>query len=129
MAYEFTRLSDVPSIEAFPETGNVLIEDSGEIKKCKTDGLGGGKIEVIELIFDTVSHALTGPTDKTPEEYWEAMKAGTTFIIDITSIDGLVHYGTTFNYFMKAEGQEGIGGYESVGYVIENGVGTWTIGN
>lgn len=125
MAYEFTKLSEVPSIEEFPETGNVLIEDNGEIKKCKTDGLGGGKIEIIELIYE--GEEITGPTNKTPEEYWEAMKAGTTFIIDITFTDGSAHIGDTLAAFQEAEDVTVIVG-RVIMYQVSDGTGKWVMG-
>ena len=42
MAYEFTKLSDLPLVDEFPEGGTVLINDNGDIKQCASDGLGGG---------------------------------------------------------------------------------------
>lgn len=39
---EFTKLSEVPEVEEFPEGGKVLINDNGTIKQCEADGLGGG---------------------------------------------------------------------------------------
>lgn len=60
MAYEFKRLSDVEEVETFPENGKVLLEDNGEIKKCPTDGLGGGGISIAHAIFNI---------EKSTEEY------------------------------------------------------------
>lgn len=42
MAYEFKKLSEVESIEEFPEGAKVLIENNGNINRCAADGLGGG---------------------------------------------------------------------------------------
>lgn len=60
MAYEFKRLSDVEEVETFPENGKVLLEDNGEIKKCPTDGLGGGGISIAHAILNE---------EKSTEEY------------------------------------------------------------
>ena len=50
MSYEFTKLSDVPVVDEFPEGANAIIETNGEIKRC-TSG-GGGGIEFITVIPD-----------------------------------------------------------------------------
>lgn len=42
MAYEFEKLSEVGSLDEFPEGAKVLIEHDGDIKRCAADGLGGG---------------------------------------------------------------------------------------
>lgn len=42
MAYEFEKLSEVSSLDEFPEGAKVLIEHDGDIKRCAADGLGGG---------------------------------------------------------------------------------------
>lgn len=42
MAYEFEKLSEVSSLDEFPEGAKVLIEHGGDIKRCAADGLGGG---------------------------------------------------------------------------------------
>lgn len=42
MAYEFTKLADVPALEEVPEGANAFIEVEGEIKRVPGDGLGGG---------------------------------------------------------------------------------------
>lgn len=34
MSYEFTKLSDVPAVDEFPEGANAIIETNGEIKHC-----------------------------------------------------------------------------------------------
>ena len=34
MSYEFTKLSDVPTVSEFPEGANAIIETNGEIKRC-----------------------------------------------------------------------------------------------
>lgn len=34
MSYEFTKLSDVPAVDEFPEGANAIIETNGEIKRC-----------------------------------------------------------------------------------------------
>lgn len=34
MSYEFTKLSDVPVVDEFPEGANAIIETNGEIKRC-----------------------------------------------------------------------------------------------
>lgn len=48
MALDFTRLSDVTLVEEATETANVLIEESGEIKKVpKTEVGGGGKADMV----------------------------------------------------------------------------------
>ena len=33
MSYEFTKLSDVPVVDEFPEGANAIIEANGEIKR------------------------------------------------------------------------------------------------
>ena len=48
MSYEFTKLSNVPVVSAFPEGANAVIETNGEIKRCPSSG-GGGGIEFITL--------------------------------------------------------------------------------
>ena len=48
MSYEFTKLSNVPVVSAFPEGANAVIETNGEIKRCPSSG-GGGGIELITL--------------------------------------------------------------------------------
>lgn len=42
MAYDFEKLSEVGSLDEFPEGAKVLIEHNGDIKRCAADGLGGG---------------------------------------------------------------------------------------
>lgn len=42
MAYEFKKLSEVESVDEFPEGAKVLIENNGNINRCAADGLGGG---------------------------------------------------------------------------------------
>lgn len=42
MAYEFEKLSEVSSLDEFPEGAKVLIEHEGNINRCAADGLGGG---------------------------------------------------------------------------------------
>lgn len=42
MAYDFEKLSEVGSLDEFPEGAKVLIEHDGDIKRCAADGLGGG---------------------------------------------------------------------------------------
>lgn len=56
MAYEFTKLADVPALETVPEGANAFIEVSGEIKRVPGDGLGGGggiPTAIIRLDVDT----------------------------------------------------------------------------
>lgn len=57
MAYEFTKLADVPALEAVPEGANAFIEVEGEIKRVPGDGLGGGgggiPTAIIRLNTDT----------------------------------------------------------------------------
>ena len=48
MSYEFTKLSNVPVVSAFPEGANAVIETNGEIKRCPSSG-GGGGVEFITL--------------------------------------------------------------------------------
>lgn len=58
MALDFTRLSDVTLVEEATETANVLIEESGEIKRVPKTEVGGGKLEydaVFEVIMGTDS--------------------------------------------------------------------------
>ena len=38
MSYEFTKLSDVPVVDKFPEGANAIIETNGEIKRCPSSG-------------------------------------------------------------------------------------------
>ena len=38
MSYEFTKLSDVPTVSEFPEGANAIIETNGEIKRCPSSG-------------------------------------------------------------------------------------------
>ena len=38
MSYEFTKLSDVPVVDEFPEGANAIIETNGEIKRCSSGG-------------------------------------------------------------------------------------------
>ena len=40
MSYEFTKLSDVPVVDEFPEGANAIIETNGEIKRCPSSGGG-----------------------------------------------------------------------------------------
>ena len=40
MSYEFTKLSDVPTVSEFPEGANAIIETNGEIKRCPSSGGG-----------------------------------------------------------------------------------------
>lgn len=47
MSYEFTKLSDVPVVDEFPEGANAIIETNGEIKRCPSSG--GGGVELITL--------------------------------------------------------------------------------
>lgn len=42
MAYEFTKLADVPALEEVPEGANAFIEVDGEVRRVPGDGLGGG---------------------------------------------------------------------------------------
>lgn len=42
MAYNFKKLSEVESVDEFPEGAKVLIENNGNIHRCAADGLGGG---------------------------------------------------------------------------------------
>lgn len=42
MAYEFTKLADVPALEDVPEGANAFIEVDGEVRRVPGDGLGGG---------------------------------------------------------------------------------------
>ena len=42
MSYEFTKLSDVPVVDEFPEGANTIIETNGEIKRCSSFGGGSG---------------------------------------------------------------------------------------
>ena len=49
MSYEFTKLSNVPVVSAFPEGANAVIETNGEIKRCPSSGGGGGVVEFITL--------------------------------------------------------------------------------
>lgn len=46
MSYAFTKLSDVPVVDKFPEGANAVIETNGEIKRCPS---GGGGIELITI--------------------------------------------------------------------------------
>ena len=48
MSYEFTKLSDVPVVDEFPEGANTIIETNGEIKRCTSSG-GGSGIEFITI--------------------------------------------------------------------------------
>lgn len=48
MSYEFTKLSNVPVVSAFPEGANAVIETNGEIKRCPSSG-GCGGVELITL--------------------------------------------------------------------------------
>ena len=38
MSYEFTKLSEVPTVSEFPEDANAIIETNGEIKRCPSAG-------------------------------------------------------------------------------------------
>ena len=40
MSYEFTKLSEVPAVNEFPEGANAIIETNGEIKRCPSSGGG-----------------------------------------------------------------------------------------
>ena len=50
MSYEFTKLSDVPVVDEFPEGANAIIETNGEIKRCPSSG--GGGVEFITVTQD-----------------------------------------------------------------------------
>lgn len=41
MAYEFTKLNAVESIEELSDSANILVEENGVIKKVSKDAIGG----------------------------------------------------------------------------------------
>ena len=59
MSYEFTKLSDVPVVDKFPEGANAVIETNGEIKRCPSSGGGSGfEYDFIIKSADGVSFTL-----------------------------------------------------------------------
>lgn len=90
MSYNFTKLSEVAHVESFPEGANVIIEDNGEIKRCTTDGLGGGAggadVSVLTL---NIYHGSLVDTDK---DYIGSSITGSDGIVNsaFTGKDGLI---------------------------------------
>lgn len=71
MSYEFTKLSNVPVVSAFPEGANAVIETNGEIKRCPSSG-GGGGVEFITL----TQSGETYTANKNSEEIIALMDSG-----------------------------------------------------
>lgn len=57
MSYEFTKLSEVPAVSAFPEGANAIIETNGEIKRCPSGGGGGGSADAVLYTAQTLTDA------------------------------------------------------------------------
>lgn len=62
-AYEFKKLSDVTAVETPSDTANVLIEESGVVKKAPVTSVGGGiKTAIItDNWYDAVIAGATEP--------------------------------------------------------------------
>ena len=89
MSYEFTKLSDVPVVDKFPEGANAVIETNGEIKRCHSGGGGG-----IELITITKSGE-TFVASKNSEEISALIDSGKLPILVIPQEMASASLGTT----------------------------------
>ena len=85
MSYEFTKLSDMPVVDEFPEGANAIIETNGEIKRCPSSGGGSGTSGddyiTLNIRFDdskVVLNEFQMPViaDKTVEEVMAEVNAG-----------------------------------------------------
>lgn len=77
MAYEFEKLSEVSSLDEFPEGAKVLIEHDGDIKRCAADGLGGGGgYHWIHLDVDMETYEVTCDEEITFESLREDIANG-----------------------------------------------------
>lgn len=77
MAYNFEKLSEVSSLDEFPEGAKVLIEHNGDIKRCAADGLGGGGgYHWIHLDMDTETYEITCDEEITFESLREDIANG-----------------------------------------------------
>ena len=89
MSYAFTKLSDVPVVDEFPEGANAVIETNGEIKRCPSGGGGG-----IELITITKSGE-TFVASKNSEEISALIDSGKLPILVIPQEMASASLGTT----------------------------------
>lgn len=69
MAYEFTKLADVPALEEVPEGANAFIEVEGEIKRVPGDGLGGGVVDFAPTWYGWLGENRTAPAGYAPRFY------------------------------------------------------------
>ncbi|MCQ2076006.1 MAG: hypothetical protein MJZ20_03085 [Bacteroidaceae bacterium] len=77
MAYDFEKLSEVSSLDEFPEGAKVLIEHDGDIKRCAADGLGGGGgYHFIYLDMDVQTYEITCDEEITFESLREDVANG-----------------------------------------------------
>lgn len=93
MSYEFTRLSDVESIEKTPEGANALVEVNGTIKKVPAGDMGGG-VKIFNATADTsdMQTFSNASKDKSFNELKEAYDAGQLLWCRLTmnmTIDGV----------------------------------------
>ena len=87
MAYDFEKLSEVGSLDEFPEGAKVLIEHNGDIKRCAADGLGGGGgYHWIHLDIDFETYEVTCDEEITFESLREDIANGImpVAIMDVT---------------------------------------------
>lgn len=89
MAYEFTKLADVPALEEVPEGANAFIEVDGEVRRVPGDGLGGGGGEsVATLDFSSGEISSDGQyigicSGMTFEQAYERMMNGESIVINV----------------------------------------------
>lgn len=85
MAYDFEKLSEVGSLDEFPEGAKVLIEHDGDIKRCAANGLGGGGgYHWIHLDMDVEAMEITCDEEITFESLREDIANG---IMPVAIID------------------------------------------
>lgn len=138
MAYDFKKLSEVGSLDEFPEGAKVLIEHDGDIKRCASDGLGGGGgFHFIYLDVDTQTHEITCDEEITFESLREDIANG---IMPAAIIDMVMESehgsNTMFMVIPLVNIQEGVEAHAAVfmsygtGIILqyEDGQYTWTMG-
>lgn len=143
MAYEFEKLSEVSSLDEFPEGAKVLIEHNGDIKRCVADGLGGGGgYHYIHLDMDVETYEITCDEEITFESIREDIANG---IMPAAIIDATMEFEeatqSMFSIMPFATIQEELAGdYEQraatfmsggdlgVFLVYEDGQYIWTMG-
>lgn len=101
MAYEFTKLADVPALAEVPEGANAFIEVAGEIKRVPGAGLVGGiPTAIIRLTIETDSDgewtSISGTCDNmTFAEAKAILTAGEPMMLAVTYGDESYRHTTT----------------------------------